>query len=105
MENSQKSLSETIVQKPQLGVKNRWIYYGAVIDRFFFEFLGATCFYTLSIFMDTISNKNNFNFYKTEREYYIGIFTTSFYIGSAVGSLLTGFLTRIDTRIVFAVLC
>ena len=88
---------------PGLKVKNKWIYYGAIFDVYFFKFVGSLSIYNLSIFMDTISNEHNFGFSKYEREFFIGIFTSAFYIGSAVGSLSTGFCTRFDTRIVYAI--
>ena len=106
MESSQHSLQQTLKKPntPALKVKNRLIYYAIIVDRYIFAYLGSQCFYSLSIFMDTIANKNNFNFTKEENEYYIGVFTSVFYLGSALGSILTGFLTRMDTRMVFALL-
>ena len=88
----------------RLEIKNRWIYYGSVFDRYFYEYLGAFSLFNLNIFMDTISNQNNFDFSSVEREFYLGVFTFALYFGSTVGSLSTGFLTQYNTRVVFALM-
>ena len=99
MDNSE---SKKRNEEAKLQVKNKFIYFGSVFDRYLSLYLCSVVIYSLNLFMDTISNKNNLDFTKTEREYYIGIFTSALYVGSALGSLLSGFWTRYDTRIVFA---
>ena len=92
-------------QKPErLRIKSKWIYYGAIADRYFYQFLyGTFCFY-LNIFIDKIGNAQNFNWSPQELQRNLGILTTAMYLGSAVGTLVVGLFTSYNTRHLYATL-
>ena len=91
-------------KESNLQVKNKWIYYGAIFDRYISIVLGNMMTFSFTVFLDSMSNANNHNWTPAERQSYLGYLTSSLYLGSAIGSLCVGFLTRFNTRYLYVVL-
>ena len=90
-------------QKPErLEIKSKWIYYGAIIDRYVYQFLYSIFAFYPNCLIDKIGNENNFNWSPQELQNNLGILTTTMYIGSATGALLIGFFTNYNTRHLYA---
>ena len=58
----------------------------------------------MNSFIDTISNSQNHNWIQEDRETNLGLLTSAFYLGSALGSLFVGLFTTFNTRHLYAVL-
>ena len=96
---------QTPLHRPEhLDVSNNWLYYGTILDRFIFQGLGATIFFNLNFFIDSIGNEYNNNWTPEEKQTNLAIQTCLYYLGSTIGALCAGFMTRTNTRNTFLAL-
>lgn len=85
-------------KKQEEKISNRYLYISSLITKLLLTAITVSINFNLSLFYDTISNKENKNWDTVKRKKYLSYLTSSIYIGRVLGALFSTFLLNFSTK-------
>ena len=99
----EKNNSVALSQTPEEEVTNKCFYYSLMIILAFFHVGNGYSMVGTALILNTIANKNNFDFSDAEKSTYLGLIVSLYLLGYGVSTLTVGYFLKFSQRTILIV--